>query len=174
MSAVEAAMNRWHIAQMNVGTTLYPLDDARIAEFVARLDEVNALAEASPGFVWRLQSASGNATDIKVSDDPNFIVNMSVWASAEALFDFVYKSSHRLVMAKRREWFVRPPGAYMVLWWIAAGMVPTVAEGLARLGHLDAHGPSAEAFTFRERFPPPGGAGLAEDLYPDPYCVGWR
>jgi hypothetical protein len=167
-------MNSWHIAQMNVGTTLYPLEDPRIAEFMARLDEVNALADTSPGFVWRLQSASGNATDIKVSDDPHFIVNMSVWVSVEALFDFVYKSSHRLVMAKRREWFVRPSGAYMVLWWIAAGVHPTVAEGLARLTHLNVHGPSAHAFTFREKFPPPGVVGIAEDLRPDPYCVGWR
>jgi hypothetical protein len=167
-------MTSWHIAQMNIGTTLYPLEDPRIAEFMARLDEVNALADVSPGFVWRLQSASGNATDIKVSDDPNFIVNMSVWVSVEALFDFVYKSSHRLVMAKRREWFVRPSRAYMVLWWIAAGERPTVAEGLARLTHLDAHGPSAHAFTFREKFPPPGVAGITEDLRPDPYCVGWH
>jgi hypothetical protein len=167
-------MNSWHIAQMNVGTTLFPLEDPRIAEFMARLDEVNALADASPGFIWRLQSASGNATDIKVSDDPNFIVNMSVWVSVEALFDFVYKSSHRLVMAKRREWFVPPSGPYMVLWWIAVGVRPTVAEGLARLTHLNAHGPSAHAFTFREKFPPPGVAGIAEDLRPDPYCVGWR
>jgi len=167
-------MNRWHIAQMNVGTLLYPLDDPRIAEFVSRLDEVNALADASSGFVWRLQAASGNATDIKTTDDPNFIVNMSVWASAEALFDFVYKSSHRLLMAKRYEWFIRPSGAYMVLWWAAAGTIPTVYEGLARLAHLEAHGPSAHAFTFKVRFPPPGDAGAPADLQPDPYCVGWR
>jgi len=167
-------VDSWHIAQMNIGTTLYPLEDPRIAEFMARLDEVNALADASPGFVWRLQSASGNATDIKVSDDPNFIVNMSLWVTVEALFDFVYKSSHRLVMAKRREWFVRPSGPYMVLWWIPAGVRPTVEEGLARLTHLNAHGPSARAFTFREKFPPPGVAGIAEDLRPDPHCVGWR
>jgi heme-degrading monooxygenase HmoA len=167
-------MNRWHIAQMNVGTTVYPLEDPRIAEFVARLDEINALADASPGFVWRLQSASGNAIDIKTSDDPNFIVNMSVWTNAEALRDFVYKSSHRLVMAKRREWFARPSTAYMVLWWIVAGTIPTVDEGSARLAHLGAHGPSPYAFTFKDKFPPPGEAGPTEDPSPDPSCVGWR
>jgi heme-degrading monooxygenase HmoA len=167
-------MNRWHIAQMNVGTTLYPLEDLRIAEFVARLDEINALADASRGFIWRLQSASGNAIDIKTSDDPNFIVNMSVWTSAEALRDFVYKSSHRLVMAKRREWFAQPSNAYMVLWWIVAGTIPTVGEGLGRLAHLKAHGPSPYAFTFKDKFPPPGEAGSAEDPGPDPSCVGWR
>src|ERR1700730_14593438 len=101
-------MGGWHIAQMNVATAFYPLDDPRISEFMGLLDEVNALAEQSPGFVWRLKSDQGNATDIKASDDPKFIVNMSLWQSPEALFDFVYRSSHRLVMAKRRQWFAPP------------------------------------------------------------------
>jgi hypothetical protein len=170
----------WHIAQINIGTTLHPLDDPRIAGFVAQLDAVNALADASPGFVWRLQSASGNATDIKVSDDPNFIVNMSVWATIEALFDFVYKTAHRPVMVQRRQWFVPPTGAYMALWWVPAGTVPTVAEGLARIAELDANGPSPRAFTFKAKFPPPDaagageGGGAPEDMRPDPFCVGWR
>jgi heme-degrading monooxygenase HmoA len=164
----------WHIAQMNVATALYPLEDPRIADFIAALDEVNALAERSPGFVWRLKSEQGNATDIKVTDDPKMIVNLTVWASVETLFDFVYKSSHRLVMARRREWFDRPVRAYQVMWWIAAGSVPSVEDGLARLAHLDAQGPSPHAFTFKQKFPPPDVAGTAEDLQPDPYCVGWR
>jgi hypothetical protein len=164
----------WHIAQINVATALYPLDDPRIADFMALLDEVNALAERSPGFAWRLKSESGNATDIKFTDDPKFIVNMSVWESVEALFEFVYKTSHRLVMTRRREWFERPQRAYQVLWWVPAGRFPTVAEGLARLDHLDAHGPTAHAFTFRQKFPPPGSVGETTDLKPDPYCVGWR
>src|SRR5579862_4174792 len=84
------AMTEWHIAQMNVGTTLFPTDDPRIAGFMEKLDEVNAVADSSPGFVWRLQTESGNATDIKPTDNPNFIVNMSVWSSVEALFEFVY------------------------------------------------------------------------------------
>ncbi len=167
------ATNGWHIAQMNVGTTLYPLDDPRMEGFVTRLDDINALADASAGFVWRLQTESGNATDIKPTDDPNFIVNMSVWESAEALFDFVYKTAHRLVMAERRAWFARPAGAYMVLWWVPAGTRPTVAEGLARLACLDRDGPTPHAFTFKTRFPPPDRMGLPEDLRPEPYCVGW-
>jgi hypothetical protein len=167
-------MNEWHIAQMNVARALYPLDHPGIAEFVAALDAVNALAERSPGFVWRLKSEEGNATDIKVTDDPQLIVNMSVWQSVEALFDFVYKSNHRQVMVRRREWFARPTGAYQVLWWMPAGSAPAVEEGLARLAHLDAHGPTPHAFTFRQKFPPPGTIGAPTDLSPDPYCVGWR
>jgi Domain of unknown function (DUF3291) len=167
-------MSGWHLAQINVASALFPLEDPRIAEFVARLDEINHLADTSPGFVWRLKSESGNATDIKASDDPNLIVNMSVWANAEALFDFVYKTAHRLVMAQRREWFARPASAYTVLWWVPAGHQPTVAEGLARLAHLDREGPTAQAFTFNTKFPAPDGTGLPEDLRPEPYCVGWR
>jgi hypothetical protein len=170
----EETVTDWHIAQINVATALYPLDDPRIADFMALLDEVNALAERSPGFAWRLKSESGNATDIKFTDDPKFIVNMSVWESVETLFEFVYKTSHRLVMTRRREWFERPQRSYQVLWWVPAGRFPTVVEGLARLDHLDAHGPTAHAFTFKEKFPPPGIAGATEDLRPDPYCVGWR
>ncbi len=163
----------WHIAQMNVGTARYPLDDPRIAAFMDGLAAVNAMADAAPGFVWRLQSSEGNATSIKLSDDPLFIVNMSVWESVEALFDFVYRTSHRDVMVKRRNWFKRPTGAYMVLWWIPAGTTPTPQEGLERLRWLDQHGPSAHAFDFRNKYPPPGVAGLSEDMQPQPYCVGW-
>ena len=166
-------MTDWHLAQMNVATALYPLEDPRMAEFMTRLDEVNALAEASPGFVWRLQSGSGNATDIQVGDDPRFIVNMSVWETVESLFDYAYKSAHRLVMAKRRQWFERPAEAYQVLWWVPAGHEPTTEEGLNRLQHLQRHGPSPFAFTFKQRFPPPGSAETPEGLEPAPDCVGW-
>jgi hypothetical protein len=106
-----AAKSHWQIAQMNVATAVEALDHPQLADFVAQLDAVNALADGSPGFVWRLQSESGNATDIQASADPKFIVNMSVWASVESVFDFAYKSAHRLVMARRREWFQRPDGA---------------------------------------------------------------
>ena len=163
----------WHVAQMNVGTVLYPTDDPRIAEFMGLLDQVNAMADASPGFVWRLQSAQGNATDILVSEDPYFLVNLSVWQDVESLFDFVYRSSHRLVMAKRRHWFARPTGAYQVLWWIPTGSIPTPAAGLDRLRWLEQNGPSSHAFTFREKYPPPGNAEPPQDMRPEAYCVGW-
>lgn len=167
-------MTQWHIAQMNVATALYPLDDPRMDGFVSRLDEVNALADHSRGFVWRLQSGSGNATDIQVSDDPKFIVNMSVWDSIEALFDFVYRSDHRAVMVRRRAWFERPVESYHVLWWVRAGHRPTVEEGMKRLDHLRAHGPTATAFNFKTSFPAPDLGGDARDMAPEPYCVGWR
>src|SRR5437667_11835962 len=109
-----------HTAQLNVGRILAPTDSPQLAEFMARLDEINALADATPGFVWRLQTASGNATDIRVSEDPYFLVNMSVWATIESLFEFVYQTSHSAVMVRRRQWFERPTEAYQVLWWVLA------------------------------------------------------
>jgi Domain of unknown function (DUF3291) len=166
-------MNAWHIAQLNVGRTLAPPDSPQIADFMAALDAVNALADASPGFVWRLKSDSGNATDILVSSDPNFLVNMSVWDSIEALFDFVYRTAHTAVMARRREWFEKPSQAFLVLWWIPAGHVPSTEEALARLEHLRREGPSAHAFTFKQRYPHPGMGGAPQDMKPEPYCVGW-
>ncbi len=164
----------YQIAQMNVARALYPLEDPGMADFVDQLDDINALAERSPGFVWRLQSESGNATDIQVNGDPMLIVNMSVWQTAEALFEFVYRAVHTKVMTRRRDWFERPTEAFQVLWWVPAGHEPTVEEGLARLSHLREHGPTAKAFTFKERFPSPAGDGAdGDDLAPEPYCVGW-
>ena len=163
----------WHIAQLNVGTTVAPLASPELADFVAALDGINALAEASPGFVWRLKNDSGNATGIRASDDPNFIVNMSVWESIDALFAFVYISAHTKVMARRGEWFSKPDEAYQVLWWVPAGHEPTVDEALARLEHLRRHGSAAHAFTFKARYPAPGHGGEPVDMKPEPYCVGW-
>jgi len=167
-------MGRWNVAQLNVGRTVAALDSSELVEFVAALDRINALAEHSPGFVWRLQSASGNATDIRASDDPNFLVNMSVWSSLESLFDFVYRSGHTQVMVRRREWFERPTEAYQVLWWIPAGHIPTVDEALTRLDELRRNGPTPRAFTFSRKFPPPGELGGSENMKPEPYCAGWE
>jgi hypothetical protein len=111
----------WQLAQLNVGRLRAPLDDPSIADFVAALDRVNALAEASPGFVWRLQGAGGNATDIRVEEDPLLIVNMSVWDSLEALFDFTYRTGHNRILARRRDWFAERTEAHLVLWWVPEG-----------------------------------------------------
>jgi hypothetical protein len=162
----------WHLAQVNIGRLVAPQGDRRVAPFFAALDRVNALAEAAPGFVWRLKDDSGNATGIRHAPDPLLVVNMSVWTDAESLFDFVYRSAHTPVMARRREWFTRFEGAYQALWWIAAGALPTVNDALSRLWLLDQYGPGADAFTFKTRFPPPGQGLPPVDMQPDPWCVG--
>ena len=166
-------MIQWHIAQLNVGRAVAPPGSPELADFMAALDRINALAEASPGFVWRLQSASGNATDILVSDDPRSLVNMSVWSSVESLFEFVYRTGHTEVMKRRREWFEKPLEAHQVLWWVPAGHLPSLEEALARLADLRRDGPSERAFTFSRRYPPPGDSGSPEDMKPEPYCAGW-
>jgi hypothetical protein len=148
-------VNIHHIAQLNIAHAKAPLDDPLLADFMAQLDAVNAMAEASPGFVWRLKTDSGNATDLRAYDDPRMIVNMSVWESIDALFAFTYKTAHTKVMNRRKEWFEPLPGPHLVLWWVAAGALPTIAEAQARLDYLAEHGPSATAFTFKVRFPPP-------------------
>jgi hypothetical protein len=144
-----------HLAQLNIGRLLEPVDSPRIADFMAALAPINALAESSPGYVWRLQTESGDATSIKAFDDPLIIVNLSVWESLGTLSDFVLRSDHREVLRRRREWFERMAEAYVVLWWIPAGTIPTVAEALARLDHVRRFGPTSHAFTFRVPFAPP-------------------
>ena len=165
--------SNWHLAQMNVGTVLFPPEDPRLSGFMNRLDEINALAEQSPGFVWRLQSESGNATDIDVGGPELFLVNMSVWQSAEHLFDYVYKSMHRDIMVQRRQWFEKPIEQYQVLWWVPVGHLPTAEEGLARLEYLKEQGASEHAFTFKQRFEGPGSSKLPDSLTPESYCAGW-
>lgn len=163
----------WRLAQINVGRLVAPAEDPRVAGFMDALAHVNALAEGAPGFVWRLKDDSGaGATDIRPAPDSQFIVNMSVWTDADSLFAFVYRSGHTSFMAQRREWFDRFEGSYQALWWVPAGHVPTVEEGLSRLWLLDRYGPSAQAFTFKARFPAPGEAGDVIDMVPDPWCVG--
>jgi hypothetical protein len=157
-------MTDHHLAQLNVGRAKAPLDADTMADFMALLDPINELADSSPGFVWRLQDEEGTgATGIKVSEDEQFIVNMSVWESIDALWDFVYDSAHLDVMRRRREWFERHVEPFQVLWWVPAGHIPTPQEALARLDHLRAHGPTPEAFTFKIRFEEPGAPEPALD-----------
>ena len=129
-------MTRFDIAQLNVGRAVAPLDSAVMADFMNWLDEINALAERSSGFIWRLQGDNGNNTDLKVSDDPLFIVNLSVWSSIDALYDFTYRSDHKAVFKRRQEWFERLDRPNTVLWWQLAGTVPTAEQALARLDRL--------------------------------------
>ena len=130
-----------HLAQINVGRLLHPLDDPRTAGFVDNLDKVNAVAEASDGFLWRLKDETGNATQIAAYDDPLMIVNMSVWTSIEALYEFAYQTVHRRFVQRRKEWFGLYGRPYLALWWIDEGRLPaawtdgsgsTTSTGLAR------------------------------------------
>ena len=144
------------LAQMNVARLRAPLDSPELADFVGALDRINALADGSPGFVWRLQDESGNATALHPMGD-DVIVNMSVWQDARSLQAFVYRGGHAGVMKRRREWFEKMD-LYLVLWWVPRGHRPTAQEGIARLELLRERGPSADAFTFGRLFPPAAAA----------------
>jgi len=150
----------FHLAQINIARLIAPIDDPKIAGFVSQLDTINALAEHSPGFVWRLKSPSGNATDIAYNDDPFVIVNMSVWESIDALRDFAYRSDHRKVFQDRANWFEKMDKPNYCLWWIPVGQMPSVAEGRERLEHYQLHGATAYSFWFSQRFPQSADAGV--------------
>ena len=144
-----------HLATSNVARMLAGYDDEIMAGFVARLDPVNAVADASPGFVWRYESDEEEPEEIRVFDDKLILFNMSVWESIEALEQFAYQSVHLEVLQKKSNWFERPTRTPLVLWWVAAGHIPSVEEAKERFDVLWRDGPTPEAFTFRERYPPP-------------------
>ncbi len=131
------------------------IDDDVMAGFVARLDSINALADASPGFVWRYETEAGDATEVRVFDDEMILFNMSVWESIEALEQYVYRSKHVEALQKRAEWFERATKAPLVLWWVEAGHIPSVEEAKEHFDILWRDGPSAAAFSFKLRFPRP-------------------
>ena len=163
----------FELAQVNVGRLLAPLDSPEIAEFVASLESINRLADGSPGFLWRLTTAEGDATAIRPFDDDMILVNMSVWDSLESLRAFTYASAHTAVLGQRREWFERLAAAHMVLWWVEPGHIPTVDEAIDRLERLRHDGPTPAAFTFRTPFTSdaagPGSPLVdAEFCWPDP------
>src|SRR5436190_11361510 len=144
----------FQIGQIHIGRAVGPVDGPALAEFMALLDPINALADSAPGFVWRMQDEDGNNTSLRPYDDDRIIVNMSVWESVEALWDFVYGTQHVAVLRRRREWFELFPTTYLALWWVPAGTIPTVEDAKPRLASLDAHGPTPYAFTFKQRFAP--------------------
>ena len=148
----------YDLAQVNIMRLRAALDSPELAAFVAALDPVNALAEGSPGFVWRLKAANGNSTSIRIFDDATLIVNMSTWQSVEALTDYAYRSAHAEIMRRRREFALPIAEAYIALWWVPHGHQPTIAEAEERLRHLRAHGPTSFAFGVRTPYPPPDAA----------------
>jgi len=147
-------MSKYHIAQVNIGRIRASLDDPIMAGFVARLDEINALADRSAGFVWRLQASEGNATYLRPYDDDQILINMSVWETVDALKHYVYRSVHAEPLRQRHEWFEKFAGAYLALWWVPAGHIPGIDEAKKRIAHLDANGPTQFAFNFKTVFQP--------------------
>ena len=149
-------MNYWHLAQINVAKALGPAGSELMAEFHAQIPAINKVADESRGFVWRLQDGSGDATSIRISDDPHLLVNMSVWESVESLKTFAYRSAHATVYQDRGRWFEKSEIASQALWWIPAGHIPSVEEGNSRLERLRAAGPNRFAFNFAHVFAAPG------------------
>ncbi|MEM0911808.1 MAG: DUF3291 domain-containing protein [Pseudomonadota bacterium] len=146
---------KYHLAQLNIAEFIEDAEYPNNKEFIDNLDRVNALAESSDGFVWRLIRDGSSAIDIHPFDNPRIIVNMSVWVSKEHLQTFVYRNTRHLsFMKRRREWFNKIQ-SHLVLWWISEGDIPTIEDAKERLKHLKQHGPSPYAFTFSTSFPPP-------------------
>jgi len=167
-------MSVWNLAQFNIARAVASLDSPELEEFVNALARINALADAAPGFVWRLAGSSDSAPAAAAASDPRLLLNLSVWQSPDALFDYVYKSAHTEVMVRRRQWFEKPAQAHQVLWWVPAPHRPTLEEAMERLEQLRQHGPSPVAFTFKQRFPAPDQEGGPRDMRPEPYCSGWE
>ena len=145
----------FHLAQVNIGITVAPVTSPELAGFVAQLEPINALADRSPGFVWRLQTEAGDATSIHAFEDDRILINMSVWQSLEDLRNFVYRSSHVEVLRRRRDWFEQLKAVHLALWWLPTDRLPTVEEARWRVELVRRVGPTAEAFTFRSPFGPP-------------------
>lgn len=139
----------YHLAELNIGRLLTPVDDPRVAEFMANLDRVNGLGKRMPGFVWMMEGSgepgTGN-TENSIGDDPQFVANLSLWETVEQLETFVWGTIHKQFYERRKEWFEVLGEMHFVMWWVPVGHEPTLEEGLARLEHLKTHGDSDEAF----------------------------
>ncbi|MEU8201268.1 DUF3291 domain-containing protein [Streptosporangium sp. NPDC049046] len=139
-----------HLAQMNVAHMRAPKDSLELASFMAGLEPLNRLAEADPGFVWRLKGGDGPEDTVEHMYGDHLLINYSVWRSRDALWEYVYRSDHLAFLQRRREWFLRIAQPYSVMWWIPEGYEPTLPEGMERLERLRAEGPTPEAFTFKD------------------------
>src|SRR5215813_7937382 len=147
-----ALMKTLQLAEVNIARMRFPLEDPAMREFVGRLEEVNALADRSAGFVWRLKTEAGNATYLRPFDDDRILVNMSVWESVEDLKAYSYGGAHAEVFRRRGDWFEKMDSPSLALWWIPAGRIPSIDEAKKRLAHLAEHGPTPFAFNFRNLF----------------------
>lgn len=146
MNASPSSSSGPHLAQLDIAKLRHPTDDPRVADFVANLDRVNALAERSPGFVWRLTGEGNDATDLTAFDDPAVITDMSVWTDAAALERFVWNTAHKRIYQRRAEWFETSGSQHLVIWRIAPGHLPAADEAKTRLAPLDEFGSSDHAF----------------------------
>jgi len=152
--------HRYHLAQVNIARARAPMDHPLMRGFVEQLAPINALAEASPGFVWRLQTEEGDATSIQAFDDPQIIVNLSLWESLEALRDYVYAGPHLELLKQRKEWMEKVNGPSLALWWLPAGQLPTLEDARRALQNLAEKGSTAEAFSFARPFAAPSTQSL--------------
>ncbi len=141
-----------HLAQVNIAEMVAPINDPVMADFVNNLDRINALAENSPGFVWRLKDEEGNATAIRVFEYDFLIINMSVWKDIDTLFDFTYKTAHVEILKRKKEWFHNMKQMHMAFWFVQKGHHPSPEEAKERLQHIRQHGETPYAFTFKSRF----------------------
>lgn len=148
-------MSNYHLAQINIALAAAPLDSPRLADFVARLDEINLLAESSPGFVWRLISEDGDDSALRIFGNPDMLVNLSVWRDLPDLRQYVYRSAHTELLKNRDAWFTPMQTSYQALWWLPVTELPTVEDAAARLKSVQSNGPSNDAFTFAQPFAPP-------------------
>ena len=145
---------KYHLAQVNIGKILAPMDSPQMSEFKNNLDRINALAEASEGFIWRLKDDNNNATSIKVFEDDFMLINMSVWKDIDVLYKYVYESAHMEYLKNRKAWFEKLADKYMALWWIPESHIPTPLEAIERINHIRQFGETAFAFGFKKRFTP--------------------
>lgn len=152
--------HRYHLAQVNIARARAPMDHPLMRGFAEQLAPINALAEASPGFVWRLQTEEGDATSIQAFDDPQIIVNLSLWDSLEALRDYVYAGPHLELLKQRKEWMEKVDGPSLALWWLPAGQLPTLEDARRALQSLAEKGSTAEAFSFARPFAAPSTQSL--------------
>ena len=147
---------RHHLAENNLAWMRYPFDDPRMAGMRDEIDRINRLGDRSPGFVWRFETAAGDATDVRVLDDPRILFNLTLWETVEDLRRYVYRSEHVEFFRRRREWFLPPPREPVALWWVREGERPDVDEAMARIERLWRDGPSPEAFTLKQVYDPDG------------------
>lgn len=140
------------LAQINIAKMKAPLDSPIMTDFVNNLDHINALAEKSKGFIWRLKDENDNATSIKVFEDDYLLVNLSVWENLDTLYDYVYHSLHVEIFKRRKEWFHKMSEMHMAFWYVDNGVYPNGEEGRNRLEHIRLNGETPYAFSFKNRF----------------------